>query len=212
VTRTGRVRDGETLTRVTHELASSLGVTATLLPMTDDTFRTKVRTADGWLDFQDYFVRRRHRDDVEEIRFDGAETARATPEVLRAIGSADLIVVAPSNPFVSVAPILALNGVADAVQDARARTIAISPLIGGDALRGPAAQMMRSLGAEPSAAGIAGYYSSRYPGLIDVLVIDQSDSAEAEAVAVSGIQPALAGIVIADEAQRRRLAQFVLEI
>ena len=104
VARTARLRKGDSLTTVTREPASALGVQATLLPMSDDVVRTKVRTADGWLEFQDYFVRRGHRDDVEEVRFDGMDLAKPTPDVLNAVKSADLVVIAPSNPFVSVAP------------------------------------------------------------------------------------------------------------
>jgi LPPG:FO 2-phospho-L-lactate transferase len=211
VARTARLRTGASLTAVTRELATALGVGATLLPMSDDVVRTKLRTVDGWLEFQDYFVRRGHRDDVEEVRFDGIESARPTPDVLAAIELADLILVAPSNPFVSVAPILALPGVLDALKASDAPVVAISPIVGGEALRGPAAQMMRSLGATPSATGVAAHYAGRNPGLIDVLFVDDADSAEADAIANFGIEPVSTGIVIADEPARLRLAKEILE-
>ena len=115
ITRTARLGAGDTLTQVTGQLKDALGIHAALLPMTDEPVRTKIRTESGWLDFQDYFVRRHHADEVLELRFDGLSTARPTAEVLAAIESAELIVIAPSNPFVSVAPILALPGVADAI-------------------------------------------------------------------------------------------------
>jgi LPPG:FO 2-phospho-L-lactate transferase len=211
VARTARLRTGASLTTVTRELAAALGVGATLLPMSDDVVRTKLRTVDGWLEFQDYFVRRGHRDDVEEVRFDGLESARPTSDVLDTIEHANLILVAPSNPFVSVAPILALPGVLDALKASDAPVVAISPIVGGEALRGPAAQMMRSLGATPSATGVAAHYAGRYPGLIDVLFIDDTDSAEADAIANFGIEPVTTGIVIADEPARVRLAKEILE-
>jgi len=212
IIRTARLAAGDRLTDVTRHLTRALGIGAALLPMTDDPVRTKVRTSEGWLNFQDYFVRRRHQDDVHEVRFDGIETARPTPEVLAAVESADLVVIAPSNPYVSVAPILALGGVLDALRAASAPTIAISPIVGGEALRGPAAQMMRSLGTEPSARGIAAHYSGRYPNLVDTLVIDETDAAEADAIRARGIKPATAGIIIATDEQQRRLATDLLRI
>jgi LPPG:FO 2-phospho-L-lactate transferase len=213
IVRTAQLAAGERLTDVTRHLATSLGVSSTLLPMTDDEVRTKIRTADGWLDFQDYFVRRHHADKVEEVRFDGLETARPTNEARDAIATAELIVIAPSNPFVSVGPILALPGTLEALRDATAPILAISPIVGGDALRGPAADMMRTLGGvEPTAAGIARLYATRYPGLIDLLVIDDRDAADGPAIEAAGARYATAGIVIADEASRRRLALELLDL
>jgi LPPG:FO 2-phospho-L-lactate transferase len=210
VARTARLRNGANLTTVTRELAAALGVQATLLPMSDDVVRTKVRTADGWLEFQDYFVRRGHRDDVEEVRFDGLDSASPTSDVLNAVKNADLVVIAPSNPFVSVAPILALPEVGDALTATDARVVAISPIVGGAALRGPAAQMMRSLGAKPGVTGVAAHYEARYPGLVDAMFIDNADSAHADAIAELGIQPVVTGIVIADERERLRLAREIV--
>ena len=212
IVRTARLRAGDRLTTVTGDLTRALGVSATVLPMSDDEVRTKIRTKDGWLDFQDYFVRHRHADAVHDVQFEGVDTAHPTPEVLQAIESADLIVIAPSNPFLSVAPILALAGLEKAIKAAAARTVAISPIVGGGAIRGPAADIMRSLGATPSGAGIAAHYATHHPGLVDVLFIDDADSDEAGAVAAHGIQAVTAPIVIAEETHRRRLAQEILAL
>jgi len=212
VARTARLRAGESLTQVTRELATSLGVTASILPMTDDPVRTKLLTKDGWLDFQDYFVRRGHRDEVSEIRYDGIASAAPTAEVIAAIDTADLIVIAPSNPYLSVAPILGLDGMLQRMSDAHAPTVAISPIVGGDALRGPAGRLMQSLGDTPSASGIAALYATRYPGLIDVLLIDEIDSDETEQVKARGIRPHATGIVMDDHEARRRLAREILAI
>lgn len=210
IVRTARLRAGGRLTDVTRDLTRALGVTAAIMPMTDDWVRTKVLTDAGWLDFQDYFVRRRHADDVREIRFEGVDTAQTTPEVVEAVASATVILVAPSNPYVSVAPILAVPGILEAVRNSRAPTIAISPIVGGAALRGPAAHMMRTLGGSPSAAGIAAFFAERYPGLLDILLIDESDSAATPEIARRGIQPMVAEIVIAHRDKRLSLARAVL--
>jgi LPPG:FO 2-phospho-L-lactate transferase len=210
--RTARLHAGMRLTDVTRQMGSALGVAAALLPMSDDPVRTKVLAADGWLDFQDYFVRRRHRDEVQDIRFEGVDKAQATPEVVAAIEAAQLIVIAPSNPFVSVAPILSVRGVLGALRATSATTVAISPIVGGSALRGPAAQILGSAGREVSASGIAAHYADRYPGLVDVLVIDNVDSDQAGAISEHGIQAAVTGILIADEKLRRELATEVLRL
>ncbi len=210
--RTARLGMGDSLTRVTGLMSRPLGVHATLLPMTDDRVRTQVRTADGWLDFQDYFVRRHHADDVLELRFEGSQSARATDEVVAAIGAADMVVIAPSNPFLSVAPILSVADILDALRESPAPVIGISPIVGREAIRGPAAAIMRSLGSEPSSAGVARHYATSWPDLLDVLVIDDVDAAEAGAVAATGIRPYVTGTLIGAEKERRRLAQEILEL
>jgi LPPG:FO 2-phospho-L-lactate transferase len=211
IVRTARLRAGERLTAVTAALARALGVGARLLPMSDDQVATKVSTADGWLDFQDYFVRRGHRDEVLELRFDGAQTARPTAEVLAAIASAALIVIAPSNPFVSIAPILALPGLPDAVLAASAAVVAVSPIIGDVALRGPADQLLRSLSGDIGAAGVARHYARVYPGLVDTFVIDGRDAAAAGAVAAAGYEPLVRSTTLDAEDDRRRLAEALVE-
>lgn len=212
IVRTARMRAGERLTDVTADLACALGVTCRLLPMSDQPVRTKVRTTLGWLDFQDYFVSRRHADEVLELRFEGLSSAQPTAEVLAAVDAADLVVIAPSNPFVSVAPILALPGVLERLTQSAAPLVAVSPIVGGAALRGPAGAMLQSIAALPAtSAGTATHYARSYPGLVETLVIDRADAAEAGAVAHSGIRPLVTNTVIGTPAERSRLAAELLE-
>jgi len=174
--RTRMLRKGEPLSTVTQKLAEGLEVGVRLLPATDDRLRTKIQTADGELDFQEWFVRRRHADRVDGVRFEGAEESRPAPGVVDAIVEADVVVIAPSNPFVSIRPILAVPGIEEAL---RARRVAaVSPLVGGKALRGPLAEMMASLGHEPGAAGVRALYGD----LVSVFVLDREDSALADEV------------------------------
>ena len=209
IVRTRRVREGARLTEVSRELAKTLDVRATILPMTDDTVRTEVRTDDGWLEFQDYFVRRRQAPEVREVRFRGAEAAEVSAEVMAAFAAAELIVVAPSNPIVSIEPILAVPGVRQAIDAARARgvpVIAVSPIIAGRALKGPADRMLASLGHEASALGVARIYAD----WIDAFVLDREDAGLAPEVAGLGIEAVVADTVMADDAGRARLAGEVL--
>jgi LPPG:FO 2-phospho-L-lactate transferase len=211
--RTAALRDGERLTKVTADMAGKLGIAATLLPMTDDRVRTKIRTAAGWLDFQDYFVRRRHGDDVLEVAFEGGADARPSADVLEALESAALVVIAPSNPFVSVAPILALPGPVEAIKRGAARVVAVSPIVGGAALRGPAAHMLSTLENLPeSSVGIARHYAGVYSGLIDTLVIDEADAALAPEIERSGIRPLVTKTLIAAADSRRRLAEELVRL
>jgi LPPG:FO 2-phospho-L-lactate transferase len=210
VRRTQRLREGLRLTDVTAELARALGIRPALLPMSDERVRTEVRTDDGWLEFQDYFVRRHHADEVRELRQVGIEAARPSREVLRAIGSAELIVVAPSNPFLSVAPILGLDGVVESLRQSQAPIVAVSPIVGGAALRGPADRIFVSLGGEASALGVARHYGERYSALLDALVIDTIDSEQAPAVASLGIRVQVTDTVMRSDADRERLASEVL--
>jgi LPPG:FO 2-phospho-L-lactate transferase len=174
--RTRMLKKGEPLSTVSQKLAEGLEVGVRLLPATDDRLRTKIQTADGELDFQEWFVRRRHADRVDGVRFEGAEESRPAPGVVEAIAEADVVVIAPSNPFVSIRPILAVPGIEEAL---RARRIAaVSPLVGGKALRGPLAEMMASLGHEPGAAGVRALYGD----LVSVFVLDREDSALADEV------------------------------
>ena len=205
------LREGRRLTEVTAELAARLGVPARLLPMTDASVRTEIRTAEGWLEFQDYFVRRGHQDRVLEIRHRGIEAARPTAEVLRAVASADLIVFAPSNPFVSIGTIMALPGMVESLHAATAPIVAVSPVVAGQALRGPADRMLESLGGTASATGVVEHYRSRYPGLVDVFVLDRADAGEAEALRESGIHVVVLETVMRDHGDRRRLAEGILE-
>lgn len=210
ILRTERLRAGQRLTEVTAGLAEALGVAARLLPMTDDPVRTQLLTADGWLDFQEYFVHRRHAVRVSALRHQGAEHATPTPEVLGAIAHADLVVLAPSNPFLSIGTILAVPGIADALLAARAPVVGVSPIVGGAALRGPADELFRSLGGEPSAVGVAAHYQGRHPGLLDALVIDAQDADLAARVHANGVEPVVEATVMRDDAGRQRLAEAIL--
>jgi LPPG:FO 2-phospho-L-lactate transferase len=176
ILRTRMLKKGEPLSTVTQELAEGLGVDVRLLPATDDRLRTKIQTPDGELDFQDWFVRRRHADHVDGVRFEGADESRPAPGVVEAIAAADAVVIAPSNPFVSIRPILAVPGIEEALGEKR--VAAISPLVGGKALRGPLAEMMASLGHEPGAAGVRALYSD----LVSVFVVDREDAALANEI------------------------------
>jgi len=209
VHRTHRLRDGERLTTVALDVAARLGVATRILPMSDAPVRTRVRTADGWLAFQDWFVRLRSEPAVLEVAFEGAERAQATPEVTAALAGAEAIAICPSNPLVSIAPILAVPGVRDAIAGARARGVrmtAVSPIVGGRALRGPADRMLAALGEEVSALGVA----RRYTGLVDALVIDVVDAALAPAIERLGIRAVVAPCVMTDDASRAALARVVL--
>ena len=209
IVRTARLRDGERLTTVCRALQAAVGVRATILPMADEPVRTRVRTDDGWLDFQDYFVRLRQAPDVREVRFDGADAARITPEVEAAVSAASTIVIAPSNPIVSIAPILAVPGMTELLASARARgarMVAVSGIVGGKALKGPADRMLATLGHEPTALGVA----RGYVGLIDAFVVDRVDAALAPDIEALGLRAIVVDTIMTDDASRTRLARAVL--
>jgi LPPG:FO 2-phospho-L-lactate transferase len=210
IVRTSRLAAGATPTDVTRELAAALGVRARILPMADRPVRTRVRTPEGWLDFQAWFVARRHADDVLELRFDGVEDARPTDQAFEAIAMADVLVVAPSNPFVSVGTILALSGMVPALLAAEAPVVAVSPIVAGAALKGPADRMLETLGGESSAAGVARQYVDRHPGLLDGLLIDTADAAQAPVIEALGIAVLVTSAVMRDEPDRARLAGELL--
>jgi LPPG:FO 2-phospho-L-lactate transferase len=210
IRRTQLLRSGLTLTQATTELSARLDVPARLLPMTDDKVRTELRTPAGWLEFQDYFVRRGQQDEVLEIRRRGVEAARPTGEVLAAVDRAELIVIAPSNPFVSVGTILAVPGLLAALLAARAPVVAVSPVVGGKALRGPADRMLESLGGSASAAGVVEHYREHYPGLVDVFVLDESDAGEASLLEASSATVELLPTVMRTYEHRQALAEAIL--
>jgi len=210
--RTERLRRGMRPTEVARELAMAFGVDPTLLPMSDQPVRTRVRTDDGWLDFQDYFVRLRQQPEVREISFDGAAVAGATPEVLAAISAAEAIVVAPSNPLVSIGPILAVPGILEAIRATRGNGVAavgVSGIVGGRALRGPADRMLTSLGEESSAVGVARRYAAA--GLLDGLAIDGQDEPLAAEVESLGLRCRVADTVMTSHQSRAALARVLLD-
>lgn len=202
--RTALLREGTSLSEITARLARALGVRARVLPATDGKQATMVRTDDGWLAFQDYFVRRRQQDTVRAVRFDGA--TEPAPGVLDAIASARVIVLAPSNPIVSIGPILALRDVRAALARTPAPVIAVSPIVGGEAIKGPAAAMLASLGHEVSAVGVARLYAD----FVDVLVIDERDAALADRVREAGPRAVVAPTIMSDLAAKTRLAEITL--
>lgn len=210
IVRTSRLRDGMRLTEVLLGLQAALGLQARILAMADEPVRTEVRTDDGWLDFQTYFVRLHQEPDVRELRYRGLDAAKITPEVLQAIQAADAIVIAPSNPFLSIAPILGVRGVRDAIEAARtrgARIIAMSGIVGGKAIKGPADRILTSLGHEASAVGVA----RQYRDLIDAFVIDELDAALEPAIRTLGLDVLVTDSIMSDDAARSRVAAFVLD-
>jgi len=183
--RTTRVHDGARLTTVTAEIAAAWNLQCRLLPVTDDRVETRVTLVDGTeIGFQEYFVRLAHSVEVTAVRFDGADSASPSPEALDAITDAESLVIAPSNPIVSIGPILAIAGVTEALTARRERTVAVSPIIGGAALKGPADRMLRELGEESSVVGVA----RRYRDLAATLVIDEVDAALAPEVEAAGMR------------------------
>ncbi len=209
IVRTARLRDGARLTDVLLGLQRSLGIRATILAMADEPVRTRVRTDNGWLDFQDYFVRLRQAPEIREVRFEGIEAARPTAEVVAALAAADIVVIAPSNPIVSVGPILAVPGMADLIAAARARgaaIVAVSGIVGGRALKGPADRMLASLGREPTALGVA----RGYVGLIDAFVLDTVDAVLGPAVEELGVRAVVTDTIMTDDDSRTRLASALL--
>jgi LPPG:FO 2-phospho-L-lactate transferase len=206
VERTRRLGQGESLSAITADFCRRLGVGPRVLPATDDRLRTRLRTDEGWLDFQDYFVRLQCRPVVRELAFEGAADARPHPDLLAALGDERLraVVICPSNPFISVEPILAVLGMRQALLGCTAPVIAVSPIIGGRAVKGPTAKMMMELGIIPSAAAVA----KRYGDLLDGYVMDAGDAEEAARVAP---RVTLAPTLMTTLAEREQLARVVLE-
>jgi LPPG:FO 2-phospho-L-lactate transferase len=199
--RTRLLSEGMPLSEVMARLTARLGVGVRILPATDDRLRTKVVTAEGELDFQEWFVERRHADRVHGVRYEGSESARPAPGVLESIDEADLVVIAPSNPYVSVFPILAVSGIREALEPKR--VAALSPLVGGKALRGPLAEMMESLGNDPTARGVADLYGE----LVDVFVLDPEDEGLADDIPGALVCP----IVMVDVQRRAEVGRKLLE-
>jgi len=202
--RTEALREGRPLSAVTAELTRALGVETAILPATDDLLRTWIETPAGTFSLEEWFVARGHRDEVDAVRFEGAEAARPAPGVLEAIEAAELLLLAPSNPFVSIGPILAVGEIRAALERRRVPAVAVSPLIGGRAVKGPADAMLTRLAGGTTPAHVAGCYR----GLIDTLVVDEAD---ADAVADLDVRPVVTRTLMRDEDARRRLMDSVLE-
>ena len=206
ILRSQRLRSGQTLATITSDFSAALGIETALLPMSNDAVRTHIQTADGWLDFQSYFVGRRHADDVLSVRFDGIESATPAEGVIAAIDGADIILICPSNPVVSVDPILGVAGVREAIVSSSASVVCMSPIIGGKALKGPAANMLQRAGVEVSAAGVSAYYGD----LVDVMVIDTQDAALEGTIREQGHDVIVLDTIMGDRADRARLAQEIM--
>ena len=206
--RTDRLRAGVPLSTVTAEIAAAWGLGCHLLPVTDDPVRTRITTTDeGEIGFQEYFVRRHHDVAVTAVRFNGAESARPAPGVLATISEAERIVIAPSNPIVSIDPVLAIPGVRDAVVARRADVVAVSPIVAGAALKGPADRLLLELGHESSVVGVARLYAP----LASVLVIDDADADLAGAVEAEGLRCVVAPTIMRGAPEAAALARVVLE-
>lgn len=208
VERTRRLAAGETLSEVTATLADALGIGHAVIPMSDDPVRTIVQTANGELAFQRYFVGEQCQPVATGIRFEGAERAAPSPGLRAALARKDVaaVIVCPSNPYLSVDPILAVRGVRAGLVALGAPVLAVSPIVGGTALKGPAAKLMRELGAIPGVAAVADHYA----GLLSGLVIDQSDAGDAEALRGVGVEPLVTSSVMATDEDRVRLAEETL--
>jgi LPPG:FO 2-phospho-L-lactate transferase len=207
ILRTERLRAGAPLSVIVAEFAAALGVETTILPMTDEPVATMVDTPAGRLEFQEYFVHRHQEDDVLGVEFVGAADSSPAPSVLDAIAAAELLVLCPSNPIVSIEPILAVPGIREAIERACAPVIAVSPIVGGKALKGPADKMLATLGHEVSAKGIA----AQYQGLIDAIVIDHQDDHLKDSIEALGQLVLVTQSIMGDTDDRRRLAAEVLD-
>jgi len=205
--RTSALRSGEPLSTVTARIAAALGVETRLLPASDERVRTIVTTDAGEFDFQSWFVGRKHTDPVLDVRFEGAEAARPAPGVLEALAAADRVVIAPSNPFVSIDPILAVPGIRAAVAVRRADAAAVSPIVGGRALRGPLAEMLSGIGHEPTALGVARLYVE----LVSTFVVDLADAELAPVIEALGLKAVVVPTVMVDPLEREEVGQGMVE-
>ncbi|NNF64249.1 MAG: 2-phospho-L-lactate transferase [Acidimicrobiia bacterium] len=201
--RSAALAEGVPLSTITRDFTKAFGVRSTVLPVTDDPVRTRVRTTDGWLDFQEYFVIRQHQDRVQELDFAGAATAEVAPGVIEALTSAELVVIAPSNPPLSIWPMLAIPAITTAVAD-HPNVVAVSPLFGGRALKGPAAEVMASLGLQEGNRGVV----ESYRGMIDGLIVDTGDAVDADTL---GLPVLVADTRVASPNDAARLATEILE-
>ncbi len=206
VYRTDRLRQGATLSEVTREIARALNVRSAIVPMSNDRVRTRICTPSGELEFQAYFVKRRARDRVTAMHFEGASDAAPAPGLLDAIENAEGIIFCPSNPFISIGPILAIPGIREALQQTREKVAAISPIVGGRALKGPAAKMMRSMRMRVSAAEVARLYDD----VVGVFVLDEVDRKQAREIELLGMRPVVTNTIMRGLRERKALARVVI--
>ncbi len=205
--RTNRLKQGATLAQITDEVRCSLGVKVKILPMSNDRFETKINTPQGLIHFEEYFVKRQCKDEFLGVEFAGGATAQPAPGVLDAIATADLVIVCPSNPVVSVGTILSIAGVRDALKRANARVTAVSPIIAGVTIKGPADKMLRGLGFEVSAFGVAQYYAD----FLDAIVIDSKDAELRERIKKLGLAVTVTNTVMKTLNDKAALAKAVLQ-
>lgn len=206
IERTRHLYQGKSLSEITQHLCNRLGIRTTLAPMSDQPVRTVVETPKGNLSFQDYFVKQQCKPTITGVHFTGIEKARMSPIFAQALQSAQAIVFCPSNPVVSIGPILAVSGVRELLETFRGPRIAVSPIVGGQSLRGPAAKMLFELGEDVTCVGIA----KRLRGVCDILVIDTQDKKQAPDVRATGIEPMVTDIIMETEEDKDRLAAAVL--
>jgi len=206
--RTNRLRQGKTLSEVTDELRQKFELDIRLLPMTDQPVATHIRTPAGLLHFQEYMVKRHCADEVQDVIFAGAEKARPAPGVLEALKNADAILLAPSNPIVSIGSILSVPGIHDVLHEVSGMIVAVSPIVGGAPLKGPADRLMRGLGIEVSAAGVVRCYRD----FLDVMVIDERDAHLVSEIEDLGIPAVTTNTIMRDDMAKAALARKVLEI
>ena len=208
IRRTHLLNQGKSLSEVTESLRTALGVTHPIVPMSDQPVRTMLTTGIGDLPMQTWFVKHRCEPAVSRIRFDGAEQAKPAPAFERALRESDVLVFCPSNPFVSVAPILAVPGVRDAIKHFEGTRIAVSPIVGGQAIKGPAAKMMDEMGIESSCVGVA----SQYKGLCDTFILDDVDADRAGDIEALGMRAAVTNTMMMTDDDKVRLAQHIREL
>ncbi len=207
LTRTAMLRAGKSLSQATAELAAKLGIRARVLPMSDDRVSTMLDTAKGTLTFQEYFVRERHQIEVRRVRFVGAHRAHPAPGVIESIAAAEAIIFAPSNPVTSIGPILACREFAMRLRRTKAPVAAVSPIVGGAAVSGPAAALMKMMGWPSTIAGVA----KAYEDFLDVLIADRADEAEASTVSSANLRVLCTNTIMQSLDDKRDLAQFTLE-
>jgi len=205
--RTQRLDEGATLTQVTLEICTRLGIRTRVLPASNQEIHTQLKVqGQGWIDFQDYFVAQQHNVAIEELRFEGIESASPGPEVISSLEESDAIVIAPSNPFVSIKPILEISGVTDVLRERRQKVVAISPIVGGAALKGPASRMLEELGFERNSVGIA----SLYKDIARTLVIDEVDSELSPRIESEGMRALTTDTIMDTPIKAAALARAVL--